>query len=118
MPASLKLVELRDTAAGHVPAQVSAATLPPTLAPRVALPDLSPGLGAKLVKSAGEILTVVIPPLIVLAAMLLVWQVACSDPKSSLPSPTKIWADSKDLILDPFFVNGSQDIGQGDCMNL
>ncbi len=55
----------------------------------------------------------VVPPLVVVAMMLLVWEFACSGPKSSLPAPTRIWAESQDLILQPFFVNGPQDVGLG-----
>lgn len=55
----------------------------------------------------------VLPPLVVLAAILLVWQIAFGRPGATLPPPTTIWAEAKDLIIDPFFVNGSQDIGLG-----
>jgi len=61
----------------------------------------------------GEVAARVIPPLIVLALILAVWQLTTMSPKSSLPSPLKIWQDSKDLIVDPFFVAGPQDIGLG-----
>jgi nitrate/nitrite transport system permease protein len=61
----------------------------------------------------GEIAARVIPPLIVLALILVVWQFTTNSPKASLPSPLKIWQDSKDLIVDPFFVAGPQDIGLG-----
>jgi nitrate/nitrite transport system permease protein len=54
-----------------------------------------------------------IPPLIVLLMLMLVWEIASSGPKSALPPPSKIWKESSDLILQPFFVNGSQDIGLG-----
>jgi len=55
----------------------------------------------------------VAPPLIVVLLILTVWQVAFSAPGSSLPPPSEVWAQSRDLIIDPFFVNGSQDIGLG-----
>ena len=58
-------------------------------------------------------LAVIVPPIIVLCALLLIWEVASGGPKASLPPPSKIWSDSKDLIVDPFFVNGPQDIGLG-----
>jgi nitrate/nitrite transport system permease protein len=61
----------------------------------------------------GEVAVRVIPPLIVLALILVVWQFLTNSPKASLPSPLKIWQDSKDLIIDPFFVAGPQDIGLG-----
>lgn len=60
-----------------------------------------------------DIVANVLPPLIVLIALLLVWELACSSPKSSLPSPSRIWTESRDLITQPFFVNGPQDIGLG-----
>lgn len=55
----------------------------------------------------------IIPPVIVLAFILLVWQVVFSQPGSSLPPPSEVWNQSYDLIVDPFFVYGSQDIGLG-----
>ena len=106
-------LESVDTAAGRVPARVAAVTMPRPHQVDMTMPSLSPGVLQSIRKAASNVLVAVVPPLIVLAAMLLVWQVACSDPKSSLPSPTRIWADAKDLIVDPFFINGTQDIGLG-----
>ena len=79
----------------------------------VALKLRRPSRLALIGAATGRWLTIVLPPLVVLAAMLLVWELACSSPKATLPAPSKIWADSKDLIVDPFFVNGPQDIGLG-----
>jgi nitrate/nitrite transport system permease protein len=55
----------------------------------------------------------VIPPLVVLALLLIVWQIAFSRPGATLPAPSVVWKEANDLILQPFFVNGSQDIGLG-----
>jgi len=55
----------------------------------------------------------IVPPLVVLAVLLLIWEIASSGPTASLPPPSKIWAEAGDLIRDPFFVAGSQDIGLG-----
>ncbi|MBX4886191.1 nitrate ABC transporter permease [Rhizobium bangladeshense] len=55
----------------------------------------------------------VVPPTVVLALLLLVWQVLCSSADASLPSPHQVWQDSYDLIAYPFFNYGSQDIGLG-----
>jgi nitrate/nitrite transport system permease protein len=55
----------------------------------------------------------IFPPLITLAVLLLVWEVLCRRDGSSLPAPSKIWSEAKDLITDPFFVAGPQDIGLG-----
>jgi nitrate/nitrite transport system permease protein len=54
-----------------------------------------------------------IPPLIVLVLLMLMWELAASGAKSALPPPTRIWKEAKDLIVDPFFINGTQDIGLG-----
>jgi nitrate/nitrite transport system permease protein len=55
----------------------------------------------------------VLPPLLVLCAILLVWQIGFGRPGATLPPPTTIWAEAKDLIVDPFFRHGTQDIGLG-----
>ncbi|WP_425993848.1 nitrate ABC transporter permease [Afipia sp. DC4300-2b1] len=55
----------------------------------------------------------VVPPFIMLVLIFGVWQILCMKPGATLPSPSRIWADAKDLILDPFFVTGPQDIGLG-----
>lgn len=69
---------------------------------------------ARWLSSFGNfVVTSVLPPILVLAALLLVWELACASPKSSLPAPSKIWTEARDLIVDPFFVNGPQDLGLG-----
>jgi nitrate/nitrite transport system permease protein len=68
---------------------------------------------ARLRTSAAKLATAVVPPLLVILALLVVWQLAFSAPGSGLPTPMQVWTDAKDLILDPFFVYGSQDIGLG-----
>jgi nitrate/nitrite transport system permease protein len=61
----------------------------------------------------GKTAAIVLPPLVTLALILVVWQVLCMKPGATLPSPTKIWSEARDLIVDPFFVAGPQDIGLG-----
>lgn len=65
---------------------------------------------AAAVKTVAE---TVLPPLAIVALLLLIWQMVFSAPGSSLPPPSEVWAQSWDLIVDPFFVYGSQDIGLG-----
>ncbi len=60
-----------------------------------------------------RLVTVVLPPLAVLTLFLLIWQVLASRTGSSLPPPTQVFADSRDLILHPFFDNGGTDKGLG-----
>ena len=91
-----------DAASGHS----AAASAAPVATGRTAR---NGSVGAAIANLAAN----VVPPLLVLVALLLIWQLACADPKSSLPSPLKIWSEARDLIVDPFFVNGPQDIGLG-----
>jgi nitrate/nitrite transport system permease protein len=67
----------------------------------------------KLATRGKGIVAELLPPLLVVLALLLIWQLAFGRPGGSLPPPTVVWSEAKDLILDPFFVNGSQDIGLG-----
>lgn len=60
---------------------------------------------------AGKVAGALVPPVIVIALMLVVWQIACSSPTSSLPPPSQVWNEAYDLIAHPFFDNGPQDIG-------
>jgi nitrate/nitrite transport system permease protein len=55
----------------------------------------------------------VVPPLVTVAALLLVWQILFDKPGATLPAPSAIWTDARDLIVSPFFDNGSQDLGLG-----
>lgn len=62
---------------------------------------------------ARNVAVTVLPPLVMVLILGLIWELLCSGPGATLPPPSRIWADSKDLILDPFFVAGPQDIGLG-----
>ncbi len=115
-----------ETAAGPLPAAVAAltnanmtgatATVPK---PHVERPAkavaaiLLPAADSPLARRLKATMSAVVPPLVVLAVLLLIWELASSGPKASLPSPSRIWTDAKDLIVDPFFVMGPQDIGLG-----
>ena len=84
---------------------------PPATIVSLALPKPKPV--SRLKTALRNVASNVLPPLLTLIVLLLIWQIAASGPQSSLPSPTRIWADSNDLIVDPFFWAGSQDIGLG-----
>ena len=60
-----------------------------------------------------DIASNVIPPMVMLAILLFVWQIGFDRPGATLPAPSVVWKEAKDLILDPFFVAGPQDIGLG-----
>ena len=68
---------------------------------------------AKVLPALNAVATRTIPPLVMLGLILAVWQILCMKPGATLPAPSKIWTDARDLIVDPFFVAGPQDIGLG-----
>jgi len=70
-------------------------------------------LASRTIERARDATAQVLPPLIVLGIILGVWQILCMKPGATLPSPSKIWVEAYDLIVDPFFVAGPQDIGLG-----
>jgi nitrate/nitrite transport system permease protein len=54
-----------------------------------------------------------VPLLVMLAIIFAVWQIAADRPGAGLPAPTKIWSDSRELILHPFYDRGGLDKGLG-----
>ena len=98
--AAIEIVPVKETA--------------PTTAQIVHLRQPDFGAWSEKAKRLGNWAVVtIIPPLITVALLILVWQLAFSKPGASLPSPTIVWAEASDLILQPFYWASSQDIGLG-----
>lgn len=57
------------------------------------------------------LLAQLLPPLLVLLVLAGLWEFAASGPGATLPPPSKVWADARDLIIDPFFDRGGLDKG-------
>ena len=77
------------------------------------LPSPRSSVRSRLVAYARAAAVATIPPLIVLGIALMLWEALGSAPGATLPSPSRIWAESSELITDPFFVYGPQDLGLG-----
>ena len=77
-------------------------TLPPVVATATA-PSKEPRVRRfpRLVDAASDAVATIFPTIVVLAALLAVWQFACSAPGSALPSPSRIWTESHDVIMHP-----------------
>src|SRR3989304_2413348 len=88
-------------------APIKVATVLPLNAPR------SSFVKEKLVPALAAVAVRTIPPLVMLGLLLALWQFLCARPGATLPPPSQIWTDARDLIVDPFFVAGPQDIGLG-----
>jgi nitrate/nitrite transport system permease protein len=85
--------------ATSAPAEI--VTMTPKRAPRT----------EKYIKMAKETAVRVVPPLVVLALLVLFWELACQRAGSALPPPSRVFKETKELIFDPFYDRGGIDKG-------
>jgi nitrate/nitrite transport system permease protein len=100
-------------AKSEISAGIPSAPAAPVAAKVLPLPLKQKAMNTRITATLGKIAAAVIPPLVMIVLLLTVWQVLCMRPGATLPSPSKIWTEAYDLIVDPFFVAGPQDIGLG-----
>lgn len=100
-------------AKSEISASIPSAPTTPVAAKVLPLPLKQKAMNTRVTATLGKIAAAVIPPLVMIVLLLTVWQVLCMRPGATLPSPSKIWTEAYDLIVDPFFVAGPQDIGLG-----
>jgi nitrate/nitrite transport system permease protein len=89
----------------------SAAVLTSTPAAVVRLMPKRLPVAEKYVKMARETAVRVVPPLIVLALLMLFWELVCRRAGSTLPPPSRVFKETRELIFDPFFDRGGIDKG-------
>ena len=65
----------------------------------------------KYLKMAKETAVRVVPPLVVIALLMLFWELVCRRTGSTLPPPSRVFKETKELIFDPFFDRGGIDKG-------
>ena len=87
------------------------AVLAATAAPVVTMTPKRPPRADRYIKMAKEIAVRVVPPLIVLALLMLFWELVCRRAGSTLPPPSKVFKDTQELIFHPFFDHGGIDKG-------
>ena len=75
------------------------------------LSDPPPRPFAGLARRASATAAAVLPPALTLLIIMTVWQLACGDSYDGLPSPSRIWLESRELIVDPFYDRGGVDKG-------
>lgn len=98
----MSVVALKNPPAETPKSAAKVLPLPTTPKPRLAVGRILSDIAARA-----------LPPVAVLLVLLAIWQVAFSGDGSGLPTPATVWTESSDLILDPFYVYGTQDIGLG-----
>jgi nitrate/nitrite transport system permease protein len=64
-----------------------------------------------LVNAANGFTSHVLPPLVIIGLLLIVWQVLGARPGAALPSPSKVVQDTWELITNPFYDHGGNDMG-------
>ncbi len=70
-----------------------------------------PLLITRLLGWLGDVAANVIPPVVVIALALLVWELLCRKAGATLPPPSRVIKDTWELIVDPFFDRGGIDRG-------
>ena len=93
-----------DTAIPLVTPAAPVAKVLPLTAKR---PDFSTRTLKKMTGIAAE----VVPPIVVLAVLLGIWELLCRKAGASLPPPSRVLKDTWELIVDPFFDRGGIDKG-------
>ncbi len=86
---------------------------PPTPAAAKVLPltRKRPALRTRALAVLRQVAAGVLPPFIVVALLLVVWELVCRKTGATLPPPSKVWRDGWELIAHPFYDNGGLDKG-------
>jgi nitrate/nitrite transport system permease protein len=89
---------------------------PPTIMPAasrkiVPLEPKRQAFATRLASRARSLATRVVPPIVVIALTLLIWELLCRRAGSTLPPPSRVLNDTWELIVDPFFDRGGLDKG-------
>ena len=88
-----------------------ATVTPATTAKVVPLPPKRPALATRTRMVLGKVAERVVPPVVVIAVALLIWELLCRRAGSTWPPPSRVLADTWELIVDPFFDRGGLDKG-------
>ncbi|HEX8166323.1 MAG TPA: nitrate ABC transporter permease [Beijerinckiaceae bacterium] len=87
------------------------ATLPARPGQVLALPARRPHVLGRALSVVRALAARIVPPMVVLALVLLVWELACRRTGAGLPPPSVVFRDTFELIADPFFDRGGIDKG-------
>jgi nitrate/nitrite transport system permease protein len=88
-----------------------ATVTPAATAMVLALPPKRRALATRTAMVLGKVAERVVPPVVVIAVALLIWELLCRRAGSTLPPPSRVLSDTWELIIDPFFDRGGLDKG-------
>ncbi|MBX9710230.1 MAG: nitrate ABC transporter permease [Xanthobacteraceae bacterium] len=98
----MNMTVLKAEAAPAAPAAAaSVVNLPPNRTPVL----------ERFAKGARTAAATVIPPFVVITCLLIIWELVCRKAGATLPPPSRVLRDTRELILHPFFDNGGLDKG-------
>src|SRR6478736_5256490 len=92
-------------------AAIIAPAAAPVATPVVTMTPKRPPRADQYIKIARETAVRVVPPLVVIALLMLFWELVCRRTGSTLPPPSRVFTETRELILDPFFDRGGIDKG-------
>jgi nitrate/nitrite transport system permease protein len=101
---TMPALNLKAAAPTASPADLPSATVTP-------LPEVSDAGSKRLAEGLARFASAVLPPAIMLLAVLAIWQLLAGDSSAGLPAPSTIWLESRELITDPFYDRGGIDKG-------
>ncbi len=105
--------DFAEAAPVAAPVKAQVAVAPPATASATAAAPAAPKIpgAAGLGRKAGAVAAAVVPPVLTLLVVMALWQGLSGDSYEGLPSPSRIWLESKELIVDPFYDRGGVDKG-------
>ncbi|MFN4262497.1 MAG: nitrate ABC transporter permease [Thioalkalivibrionaceae bacterium] len=99
-----------DAPVAPAPAEKSALPMQSAVTPSASAPIARESVWTRRMR---HLASVVVPPLVILALFLLIWEVLTSSPGATLPPPTQVVSDTWELIVNPFYNHGGNDVGMG-----
>jgi nitrate/nitrite transport system permease protein len=70
-----------------------------------------PPLAERMIAHGAAVAARVVPPIVVIALVLAVWEILCRKQGATLPPPSRVVTETWELIIDPFFDRGGIDKG-------
>lgn len=90
------------------------ATVSPVASATAKVLPLAPkrmALTTRLLNGLGDAGAKIIPPVVVVAVLLVMWEMLCRKTSATLPPPSRILRDTWELIANPFYDHGGLDKG-------